>query len=75
MARITILTQLMTGIRFSELRALRKEDLDIRIPALQIRRSQARRIVGPTKNKKARIQVIPQALADELREHMLRIPG
>jgi len=74
-ARITILTQLMTGIRFSELRALRKEDLDLQIPALHIRRSQARRMVGPTKNKKARIQVIPQALADELREHMLRIPG
>lgn len=74
-ARLTLLTQLVTGIRFSELRALRKEDLDLQVPGIHIRRSMVRKSIGPTKNKKARFQVIPRALADELHEHMLRVAG
>ena len=66
--RLAILTQLMIGVRFSELRAFEKTDLDLTAPGLWVRRSMARKTVGTTKNKRARFQVIPRALADELRE-------
>lgn len=65
----------MLGIRFAELRALTKDDLDLRTPGIWIRRSQARKVVSTPKNKKARFQVLPRALADELRPLSLRTPG
>jgi integrase len=74
-ARLAILAQVVTGIRFSELRALEKRDLDLKTPGLWIRRSMARKTVGTPKNKRARFQVIPRGLADELREWMLRTDG
>jgi len=52
-----IKTQLVLGIRFSELRALSKDDVDLRTPGIWIRRSQARKVVSTPKNKKARFQV------------------
>ena len=70
-----IKTQLVLGIRFAELRALTKDDLDLRTPGIWIRRSQARKVVSTPKNKKARFQVLPRALADELRPWSLRTPG
>ena len=70
-----IKTQLVLGIRFSELRALTKDDLDLRTPGIWIRRSQARKVVSTPKNKKARFQVLPRALADELHPWSLRTPG
>ncbi|MCP4455712.1 MAG: tyrosine-type recombinase/integrase [Planctomycetes bacterium] len=73
--QITITTQLITGLRFSEIRALEKRDLDLNVPGLWVRRSMARKQVGTPKNKRARFQVIPRALAQELREWMLRIEG
>ena len=73
--RIVILTQLIVGIRFSELRALEKRDLDFKVPGIWVRRSQARKEIGTPKNRKARFQVIPKALAKELQEWMLRIEG
>jgi integrase len=72
---LPILVQLVTGIRFSELRALRKEDLDLRVPGLWIRRSQARKVVSTPKNKKARFQVLPRDLAEQLRAFMLKTEG
>jgi hypothetical protein len=51
---------------------LSKADLDLQIPGIWIRRSQARKIVSTPKNKRARFQVIPRALADELQRFMLR---
>ena len=74
-ARLTIMTQLLTGVRFSELRAFEKRDLDLTAPGLWVRRSMARRAVGTTKNKHARFQVIPRDLATELHEWMLRTEG
>jgi integrase len=68
-------TQLVTGVRFGELRALQKDDLDLRAPGLWIRRSQARKVVSTPKNKKARFQVLPRGLADELRQWVLRTEG
>lgn len=70
-----IKTQLVLGVRFAELRALAKDDLDLRTPGIWIRRSQARKVVSTPKNKKARFQVLPRALADELRPWSLRTPG
>lgn len=45
------------------------------MPGVWVRRSQARKEIGTPKNKKARFQVIPKALAKELQEWMLRIEG
>ena len=72
---IILTVQLQPGIRFSELRALRKEDLDLQAPGLWIRRAQARREVTTPKNKRARFQVVPRALAVELQCWMLRSEG
>jgi integrase len=75
LARMAILTQLVTGIRFSELRALEKADLHLQAPGIWVRRSQARKTVGTPKNKRARFQPVPSALAAELKEWMLRVEG
>lgn len=73
--RLAILTQVVTGIRFGELRALRKEDLDLRASGLHIRRSQTRRTISTPKNGKARFQVLPRGLADELKVWMMKTSG
>jgi integrase len=70
-----IKTQLVLGVRFSELRSLTKDDLDLRTPGVWIRRAQARKTVTTPKNRKARFQVLPRALADELRPWSLRTSG
>jgi integrase len=72
MERLVILTQVITGLRFSEIRALEKRDLDLNVLGLWVRRSMARKTVGTPKNKKARFQVIPKGLTQELRVYMLR---
>jgi integrase len=70
-----LLLQLVVGMRFSELRALEKRDLDFTTPGLWIRRAQARKKVSTPKNKHARFHVIPRALAEELKAWMLRTEG
>jgi integrase len=75
LARMAILTSLVIGCRFSELRSLEKSDIDFQAPGIWIRRSQARKKIGPPKSKRSRFQPIPRVLADELREFMLRIQG
>lgn len=72
---MTLLIQIVTGIRFSELRALQKSDLDLHTPGLRIQRAMVRKSIGPTKNKKARFQVLPRVVADELQRHMLTTEG
>jgi len=74
-AYLALLVQILLGLRFSELRALEKRDLDLQTPGLWIRRSQARKVVSTPKNKKARFHVVPRDLADELRQFMLRTEG
>ncbi len=70
-----LLVQLVVGMRFGELRALEKQDLDLTVPGLWVRRSMARKEITTPKNKRARFHVIPHALADELRVWMLKTEG
>lgn len=72
---LTLTTQIVVGLRFSELRALEKRDLDLQAPGLWIRRSVSRTKVSTPKNRKARFHVIPRDLADELRRWMLKTDG
>lgn len=75
LAYLALLVQILLGLRFSELRALEKRDLDLQTPGIWIRRSQARKIVSTPKNKRARFHVIPRDLAEELRQWMMRTEG
>jgi integrase len=72
---VPLMVQLVVGMRFGELRALEKQDLDVNAPGLWVRRSMARKKVTTPKNKKARFHVIPRGLADELRVWMLKTEG
>jgi integrase len=72
---LALLVQLVCGLRFGELRALEKVDLDVAARALIIRRSQARKVTGPPKNKHARPQPLPDELVQRLRRHMLTTEG
>ena len=72
---IAMLTQLVVGIRFGELRALEKKDLDFTVPGLWVRRSVARKAVSTPKNRHARFHVIPRGLAEELQRWMLKTEG
>ncbi|MFH0899237.1 MAG: site-specific integrase [Pseudomonadota bacterium] len=75
LAYLALTAQIVVGMRFSELRALEKRDLDLQVPGLWIRRAIARKQVSTPKNKKARFHVIPRDLAEELRRWMLRTDG
>jgi len=44
-AYVTLLTQLVVGLRFSEIRALEKRDLDLTVPGIHVRRSMARKAI------------------------------
>jgi integrase len=66
--RLVILLQVMTGLRFSEIRALEPRDIDLSVPGLWVRRAMARKRIGTPKNKRARFQVVPRSLAEELGE-------
>jgi integrase len=72
---MALLVQFVTGMRFGELRALEKQDLDLNVPGLWVRRSMARRKTTTPKNKRARLHVIPRGLAEELRVWMLKTEG
>lgn len=72
---LALLVQLIAGLRFSELRALEKSDLDIQASGLHIRRSRSRRVTGTPKNKQARFQPLPAELVDALRRYMLSTDG
>jgi integrase len=72
---MALLVQFVVGMRFGELRALEKQDLDLNVPGLWVRRSMARRKTTTPKNKRARFHVVPRALADELRAWMLKTEG
>jgi integrase len=73
--RLAILTQLLTGMRFSEIRALEKRDLDLNVPGLWVRRAMPRKVLSTPKNRHARLQVIPRELAQELYEWLLKTEG
>ncbi len=75
LAFLALLTQVIVGVRFGELRALEKRDLDLQAPGLRISRAMARKKTNTPKNKKGRFHVIPRGLADELQRWMLRTEG
>ncbi len=70
-----LLVQLVVGMRFGELRALEKRDMDFNVPGLWVRRSMARKEITTPKNKRARFHVIPRGLADELKAWVFRTEG
>jgi integrase len=70
-----LVVQLVVGMRFGELRALEKQDLDLTVPGLWVRRSMARKKITTPKNRRARFHVIPHGLADELQIWMLKTEG
>ncbi|NVJ15176.1 site-specific integrase [Myxococcus sp. AM010] len=72
---VALMTQIVTGIRFSELRALQKDDLDLAASLLLVRRSMAHRAVSTPKNKKARAQPLPREFAEELHRWRLSTEG
>lgn len=72
---LALLTQLMAGLRFSELRALEKSDLDVQAGGVHIRRSRSRQVTGTPKNKRARFQPLPAELVDALRRYLLSTEG
>lgn len=59
-------TALRTGLRFSELIALRWEDVDLADRQICVRRAEVRRVVGPTKNGRIRYIPINHDLVDTL---------
>lgn len=70
-----LLVQLVVGMRFGELRALEKQDLDFNAPGIWVRRSMARRKTTTPKNKRARFHVIPEGMAEELKVWMFKVEG
>jgi integrase len=72
---LALLVQVVAGLRFGELRALQKADLDVAGGGLHIRRSQARKAVGTPKNKHARFQPLPDDLVQRLRRYLLTTEG
>jgi integrase len=72
---LALLLQLVCGLRFGELRAVEKVDLEVAARNLIVRRSQARKVTGPPKNKRTRPQPVPEDLVQRLRRHILATEG
>jgi integrase len=72
---LALLTQVLAGLRFSEVRALQKSDLDVPAGGVHIRRSRARKVTGTPKNKKARFQPLPSEVVEALRRFLLTTEG
>ncbi|MCA9582555.1 MAG: tyrosine-type recombinase/integrase [Myxococcales bacterium] len=70
-----MIVQMLFGLRFGELRALEKRDLDLKIPGLWVKRSMARKKTHAPKNGKARFHQLPVALAEELDEYSRTTSG
>lgn len=66
-----IIVQVLCGLRFGELRALEKQDLDLGAPGLWIRRSKPRKEIVTPKNGRARFQFLPEPLAKEVLRYSL----
>ena len=67
--RLALITALVAGLRFSEVRELQTKDL-VEVPqrGLFVRRSRSGRRAGRPKNKRARFQPLPKPLFEELQE-------
>lgn len=76
--RAFIITAAMTSLRWGELIALRRQDLDLDEGLAHVRRSLieygGRLEVSRPKNDSVRVVTLPGVLVDELREHLNRVP-
>lgn len=72
-----ILTVIFTGLRSSEIRGLRRSDIDLKNARLTVdQRADQWGVIGPPKSEAGRRTIpIPQALVAELRAWMLRAPN
>lgn len=77
--RVFVLTAALASLRWGELVALRRRDLDLEDGLIFVRRSMieiGRRMeISQPKNNRSRTVAVPSALVDELREHLARVPG
>ncbi|WP_256796218.1 site-specific integrase [Terrabacter sp. Ter38] len=75
--RAFVLTAALTSMRWGELIALRRRDLDLEEGLAFVHRSLIERggllEEGPPKNNSVRVVTLPALLVDELREHMARV--
>lgn len=65
--------QYVTGCRFAELSALRREDVDLESGLMRIRRGQFRGVTGGTKARYARTAGLPLEVRAVLRQHLDRM--
>ncbi len=72
--RVFILTAAFTGLRWAELVALRRQDVDLEDRVLYVRRAFVERTGGPVaklpKGGKVRVVTLPGVLVGELRQHL-----
>jgi integrase len=77
--RAFVLTAALTSMRWGELIALRRRDVDLDAGLIFVQRSLIERggilEPAPLKNNSVRIVTIPTVLADELRQHLTRVPS
>jgi integrase len=77
--RTFVLTAALCSLRWGELVALRRRDVDLRSGIVQINRSLSENgghlEYTLPKNSKTRVVVLPQLLIDELSSHLARVPG
>ncbi len=77
--RAFVLTAALTSMRWGELIALRRRDVDLDAGLAFVQRSlieyQGKLEVAPPKNNSVRVVTLPSVLVDELREHLGRVPG
>lgn len=77
--RAFVLTAALTSMRWGELIALRRRDLDLDEGLAFVHRSLIERggllEEGPPKNNSVRVVTLPALLVDELRRHMARVAG
>ncbi|WP_323097355.1 tyrosine-type recombinase/integrase [Intrasporangium sp. YIM S08009] len=75
--RAFVLTAALTSMRWGELIALRRRDLDLEEGLAFVHRSLIERggvlEEGPPKNNSVRVVTLPALLVDELRKHMARV--
>ncbi len=75
--RAFVLTAALTSLRWGELIALRRRDVDLDAGVASVHRSlieyQGRLQVAPPKNNSVRVVTLPSVLIVELRRHLLRV--
>ncbi len=77
--RAFVITAALTSLRWGELIALRRRDVDLEAGVAFVHRSLIERKgglqAGPPKNNRVRMVTLPDVLASELRSHLLLVPA